>query len=79
MRTFHTNTSVCGYPHDIGAGSVGRPPDHVGITHTQSAIHPKNSNKDVHTRCFGMETKTDAMLYNLHQYLEVEAPHLFAD
>ena len=67
MRTFHTNTSVCGYPHDIGADSVGRPPDHVGITHTQSATHPKNSSKITHTNSFNMGTKTDAMLSNLHQ------------
>ena len=67
MRTFHTNTSVCGYPHDIGADSVGRPPDHVGITHTQSAAHPKKSGMVPHTSSFNMGTKTDAMLSNLHQ------------
>ena len=67
MRTFHTNTSVCGYPHDVGADSVGRPPDHAGITHTQSTAHPKNSSKITHTSSFNMGTKTDAMLSNLHQ------------
>ena len=67
MRTFHTNTSVCGYPHDISADSVGRPPDHAGFSHTQSAVHPKNPKKESYTRRFSMGTKTDAMLSNLHQ------------